>query len=501
MGEPSRRTTRAVAAFDPIPSRRTSARLVVDVAATIPADATAVAVPVGTDGDVNPGLGLSRAALTAAGFTGAVGQALPIPGDVIPELVAVGVGDPATLDTAALRDAAAAFARAYRAAWPHRSRPAGSLGRRAGRCRPGDRGGSDPRPLPLPRLPGPARRGDPGAPGAGGGAGAARGRRGRGRARPDHRRGRAGCPRPREHAAHASVRDAHGRDRPGARRGDRPRGRGLRRGALVEMGCGGLLGVNAGSGEPARMVKLTYRPEGEPAATSGSSARGSCTTPAASASSRRDAMHAAMKLDMSGAAAVLGAMTALRDLGCPAQVTGYLMCTDNMPSGTAMRLGDVLTIRGGKTVEVFNTDAEGRLVMADGIVLATEEGSDAIVTIATLTGRGDADVRFCLRGGPGQQPDLVDQLRHGRRHGRRAGVAAAAGPEVPPPARLEDRRHQEHGRRERRHDHGRAVPRGLRRRHPVRPPGHLRPDDDRATTAGAPPAPPPSAPGSSWSSP
>jgi leucyl aminopeptidase len=67
-------------------------------------------------------------------------------------------------------------------------------------------------------------------------------------------------------------------------------------------------------------------------------------------------------------------------------VTAYIMCTDNMPSGTAMAMGDVLTIRGGKTVEVINTDAEGRLVMADALVLATEEPVDAIVDIATLTG-------------------------------------------------------------------------------------------------------------------
>jgi leucyl aminopeptidase len=99
-----------------------------------------------------------------------------------------------------------------------------------------------------------------------------------------------------------------------------------------------------------------------------------------------DAMHAAMKLDMSGAATIVAAMAALRDLGCRTQVTGYLMCTDNMPSGTALRLGDVLTIRGGTTVEVVNADAEGRLVMSDGIVLATELEPDAIVTIATLTG-------------------------------------------------------------------------------------------------------------------
>jgi leucyl aminopeptidase len=99
-----------------------------------------------------------------------------------------------------------------------------------------------------------------------------------------------------------------------------------------------------------------------------------------------DPMHLIMKMDMAGAAAVLGAMTALEDLGCTEKVTAFLMCTDNMPSGTAIGLGDVLTIRGGTTVEVKNTDAEGRLVMADALVLAAEEQPDAIIDIATLTG-------------------------------------------------------------------------------------------------------------------
>ena len=85
-------------------------------------------------------------------------------------------------------------------------------------------------------------------------------------------------------------------------------------------------------------------------------------------------------------------MTALRELGATSIVTGWMMCTDNMLSGNATKVGDVLTIRGGKTVEVKNTDAEGRLVLADGLVLATEESHrpDAIVDIATLTGNAMA---------------------------------------------------------------------------------------------------------------
>ena len=99
-----------------------------------------------------------------------------------------------------------------------------------------------------------------------------------------------------------------------------------------------------------------------------------------------DPMHLLMKMDMGGAAAIFGALSSLQDLGCTTMVTAFLMCTDNMPSGSAYKLGDVLTARGGTTVEVKNTDAEGRLVLMDGLVLATEEEPDAVVDIATLTG-------------------------------------------------------------------------------------------------------------------
>jgi leucyl aminopeptidase len=122
-------------------------------------------------------------------------------------------------------------------------------------------------------------------------------------------------------------------------------------------------------------------------------------------------MHALMKLDMSGAAAIFGAMLTLRDLDCRTTVEGFLMCTDNMPGGTATRLGDVLTIRGGKTVEVVNADAEGRLVMADGLALSLEDDADAIVTIATLTGAAMRTFGNALAPVLGNNPDIVDQLR------------------------------------------------------------------------------------------
>jgi leucyl aminopeptidase len=120
-------------------------------------------------------------------------------------------------------------------------------------------------------------------------------------------------------------------------------------------------------------------------------------------------MHLLMKMDMAGAAAILGAMTALSELGCTAKVTAWLMCTDNMPSGTAMGLGDVLTIRGGTTVEIKNTDAEGRLVMADAIVLANEEKVDAIIDVATLTGSALQTLGTRVAAVFGNNQALVDQ--------------------------------------------------------------------------------------------
>ena len=154
---------------------------------------------------------------------------------------------------------------------------------------------------------------------------------------------------------------------------------------LIDLGCGGLLGVNAGSAEEARMVRLSYSPA-EPTGHVALVGKGVMYDAGGISLKPSDAMHLLMKMDMAGAAAVLAAMTVLRTLGCTTAVTGYLMCTDNMPSGTAMGLGDVLTIHGGTTVEIKNTDAEGRLVMADALALAAEQAPDAIVDIATLTG-------------------------------------------------------------------------------------------------------------------
>ncbi|MFZ1285135.1 MAG: leucyl aminopeptidase [Propionicimonas sp.] len=180
---------------------------------------------------------------------------------------------------------------------------------------------------------------------------------------------------------------------------------------LIDLGCGGILGVNAGSAEEPRMIVLRYAPAGEPTGHLGMVGKGIMYDSGGISLKPSDPMHLLMKMDMGGAAAVLGAFTALRDLAVPATVSGWLMCTDNMPSGSAYKLGDVLTARGGTTVEVKNTDAEGRLAMMDGLVLAREAGVDAIIDIATLTGAALMALGKSTAALFGNNQDLVDRVR------------------------------------------------------------------------------------------
>lgn len=179
---------------------------------------------------------------------------------------------------------------------------------------------------------------------------------------------------------------------------------------LARLGCGGIIGVNQASAEPPRMVKLTYRPA-RPRQHVALVGKGVTYDSGGISLKPSDEMHAMMKLDMSGAAAVLATMSALAPLGCRSAVTGFLMCTDNMPSGSALKLGDVLTIRNGKTVEVHNTDAEGRLILADGLSLAAEEQPDAIVDIATLTGACMVALGSKMAGLFGNDDTLMSRIR------------------------------------------------------------------------------------------
>jgi leucyl aminopeptidase len=154
--------------------------------------------------------------------------------------------------------------------------------------------------------------------------------------------------------------------------------------ALEEGGFGGILGVGRGSSRPPRLVAVRYEPD---SATQHLALVGKgITFDSGGLSLKPAAAMVGMKYDMTGAATVLAAVLAIARLGLPVRVTAWLCLAENLPSSTAMRPNDVLTMRGGTTVEVLNTDAEGRLVLADGIVIASEEKPDAIVDVATLTG-------------------------------------------------------------------------------------------------------------------
>ena len=154
---------------------------------------------------------------------------------------------------------------------------------------------------------------------------------------------------------------------------------------ITELGMGGLLGVTQGSVEPPHFVILRYR--GGNANDKGIALVGKgITFDTGGISIKPPAGMDEMKGDMGGAAAVLGAMQAIAGLKPAINVTGLVPTCENMPSGSAYRPGDILRISNGKTIEIVNTDAEGRLILADALSYAVKEGLSPIIDLATLTG-------------------------------------------------------------------------------------------------------------------
>ena len=398
------------ATFNPVPSLDRVASTSVTVARSVPADAAAVGIPVGVKGAIPKALGVDRATLATLGFDGKIGQAWPAPSSNGTTVIAVGIGKDADLTPTALRDAAAAFAKAAGKAGalatsladakgvdPTAAAAAVVEGILLGRYRYGVLKAESPlAPVTALTLVGSAAKAGEMTAGA---------RRGEALAHAGQlARDLANTP-----PSHlTATRIAELAVEIAADRGLEIEV--FEQDALREIDAGGLLGVNAGSTEPARMVKLTYRPSGPPTGHLALVGKGVMYDSGGISLKPSDPMHASMKMDMSGAAAVLAAMSALPALGGTATVTGYLMCTDNMPSGSAMKLGDVLHIHGGTTVEIHNTDAEGRLVLADGLALANEEGPDAIVDIATLTGACVVALGQSYAGVLGTSQALIDQL-------------------------------------------------------------------------------------------
>ena len=163
---------------------------------------------------------------------------------------------------------------------------------------------------------------------------------------------------------------------------------------LAAAGFGGIVAVGSGSARPPRLIELSYQPDAGGATGPADAAQAhvvlagkGITFDSGGLSLKPNDGMKLMKTDMAGGAAVIAAMSALRALGVRARVTGLVAAAENMPSGSAMRPGDIITIFGGRTVEVLNTDAEGRLVLADLLAYAQATLSPGvIVDLATLTG-------------------------------------------------------------------------------------------------------------------
>ena len=193
--------------------------------------------------------------------------------------------------------------------------------------------------------------------------------------------------------------------------------------AIAREGLGGLAGVAQGSDEPPRLIRLEHTPAGATERARIALVGKGITFDSGGLSIKTAEGMETMKTDMSGAAAVLAAMTAVRELAPDVAVVAIVPASENMPGGRATKPGDVLRIRNGTTVEVLNTDAEGRLVLADGLSLAVEAGVDAIVDLATLTGACKIALGPKIAGLMGNDDRWTDQVR---------GAAERAGESVWP---------------------------------------------------------------------
>jgi leucyl aminopeptidase len=384
--------------------------LPVSLAAEVPRGADVVAVPVASGPDlIAGGHDLDLAQLRARAFEGKVGETASLAGDGVTTVLAVGVGPTDELDADVLRRAASAV---VRATWKRRSVattllhavPAG--GDRAEATRAVTEGAglaayrfvrykSDPDPCRLEGLTVVAPDADALAP-----------ELARARAVVE-----AVC------LARDLVNEPAGSLTPSdlaARASEAAERVGLEVEVIDEveaanLGLGGLLGVAQGSDQPCRLIKLTYAP---PEATRTIALVGKGITFDSGGLSIKTAEGMmGMKTDMGGGAAVIGAMSALPALAPAVKVIGFVPATENMPGGRAIKPGDVLKTRNGTTVEVLNTDAEGRLVLADGLALAAEEQPDAIVDLATLTGACIVALGPKITGLMGNDDDLVAEVR------------------------------------------------------------------------------------------
>jgi leucyl aminopeptidase len=188
---------------------------------------------------------------------------------------------------------------------------------------------------------------------------------------------------------------------------------------MKELGMGALLGVARGSDEPAKMVVLRYTPdEAEPMGNDADVVAivgKGITFDSGGISIKPAEGMEKMKYDMSGAAATLAAMRAIAQLKPRVNVIGVMPTTENMPSGRAYKPGDVLRAMSGKTIEVINTDAEGRLILADAISYARKLGATRIIDLATLTGAVSVALGTVNVAVLGNNQSFIDEVREAAR--------------------------------------------------------------------------------------
>jgi leucyl aminopeptidase len=178
---------------------------------------------------------------------------------------------------------------------------------------------------------------------------------------------------------------------------------------LQKEKMGGIFGVSQGSAEEPRLIVIEHRPK-KPKKSVVLVGKG-VTFDSGGISIKPAAGMGWMKYDMCGAATVMGVMRAVADLDLPIKVVGLIPAVENMPSGTAMKPGDVLTTASGKTVEVDNTDAEGRLILADALHYSARFNPDIVIDYATLTGACVVALGHEAAGAMGNDPELLSTLR------------------------------------------------------------------------------------------
>lgn len=178
---------------------------------------------------------------------------------------------------------------------------------------------------------------------------------------------------------------------------------------MEKLGMGGILGVSQGSAQPPKMVAVKYRGRQAWDEVLGFIGKGISFDTGGISLKPREHMEE-MIGDMGGAAAVIGALEAIGRLKPAVNIVAVLPCAENMPSGTALKPGDVITTMSGKTIEILNTDAEGRLILADGVTYAKKLGADYLVDLATLTGAVLVALGTCTTGVITNNEEFVEEV-------------------------------------------------------------------------------------------